>query len=159
MKTLKGLECRDLVTSRAYKATWGFLSLTFFLIELTAYFALKKKKALAEREKRKQSQQLRREKSVCHLVLETLQAKSSDCPQISEMPARCPGSSPPRPQVSDPATPVHSAAAPCSLTACPPDGSGRRSGGWTPSRSPAEAGWSLCLGQKRTVTGAGPADS
>lgn len=37
-------ECRGLVTSRAYKATWGFLSLTFFLMELTAYLALKKKK-------------------------------------------------------------------------------------------------------------------
>lgn len=27
-------------TSRAYKATWGFLSLTFFLMALTAYLAL-----------------------------------------------------------------------------------------------------------------------
>lgn len=35
---------RALVTSRAYKATCGFLSLTFFLMEFTAYFALKEKK-------------------------------------------------------------------------------------------------------------------
>lgn len=28
------------VTSSAYKATWGFLSFTFFLMALTAYFAL-----------------------------------------------------------------------------------------------------------------------
>lgn len=28
------------VTSSAYRATWGFLSFTFFLMALTAYFAL-----------------------------------------------------------------------------------------------------------------------
>lgn len=48
---------RVLVTSRAYKATCGFLSLTFFLMEFTAYFALKGGKkgggilVTAEREK------------------------------------------------------------------------------------------------------------
>ena len=49
---------QGLITSRAYKATWGFLSLTFFLMELTAYFALTDKKALvkANREKKKKEE-------------------------------------------------------------------------------------------------------
>lgn len=46
----------DLITSRAYKATWGFLSFTFFLMELTAYFALiiKRKALNKETEKAKE---------------------------------------------------------------------------------------------------------
>lgn len=48
-----GLEGRGPRTSRAYKATWGFLSLTFFLMELTAYFALKER-APAEAERQKE---------------------------------------------------------------------------------------------------------
>ena len=49
---------QGLITSRAYKATWGFLSLTFFLMELTAYFALTEKKALvkANRGKKKKEE-------------------------------------------------------------------------------------------------------
>lgn len=38
----KPLQCSQpgAVTSSAYRATWGFLSFTFFLMALTAYFAL-----------------------------------------------------------------------------------------------------------------------
>jgi hypothetical protein len=45
---------------------------------------------------------------------------------------------------------------PSSLTVCPPDGSGHRSAGWTPSQSPAEAGWWLCLRERETILVAPP---
>ena len=58
---------QGLITSRAYKATWGFLSLTFFLMELTAYFALTEKKALVKanrgKKERRREQLLRLRKS------------------------------------------------------------------------------------------------
>lgn len=99
-------ECRGLVTSRAYKATWGFLSLTFFLMELTAYLALKKKKRVLVKKKGEKKTRILEVKlrKAPHPDLQNPQANVKDpqavprkpfpCPQIPETPVRRPLDSP-----------------------------------------------------------------